>query len=129
MPAREMTYLFVIIALPVMNSILLNSNSFLELAVANIIVIAVLFVLERGWGFHYEISKRITYEKIELIRPENRQLLMDDLQQRTGLDITRIEVGRVNFLRDTAELKIYYDEPNEFDDEYEFLDDPLLAEI
>ena len=96
MPAREMTYLFVIIALPVMNSILLTGDRFMELVVANSAVVAVLYVLERGWGFHYDTSKRITYERIDLIRPENRQLLIDDLQQRTGLPITRVDIGRIN---------------------------------
>jgi len=129
MPSREMTYLFVIIALPVMNSFMLTEGNLTELAIANAIVVAVLFVLERGWGFHYDSSKRITYERIDLIRPENRALLIDDLQQRTGLTITRVEVGRINFLRDTAELKIYYDEPNGFSDEFETLDEALLAEI
>ncbi len=89
MPSREMTYLFVIIALPVMNSFMLTEGNLAELAVANAIVVAVLYVLERGWGFHYDSSKRITYERIDLIRPENRALLIDDLQQRTGLTITR----------------------------------------
>ncbi len=129
MPAREMTYLFVIIALPVMNSILLTGDRFMELVVANSIVMAVLFVLERGWGFHYDTSKRITYERIDLIRPENRQLLIDDLQQRTGLTITRVDVGRINFLRDTTELKIYYDESNGFSDDFDTFDEALLAEI
>lgn len=129
MPTREMTYLFVIIALPVMNSFLLTDAYLLELAVANTAMVAVLYVLERGWGFHYDTSKRITYERIDLIRPENRQHLIDDLKQRTGLSITRVDVGRINFLRDTAELKIYYDESNGYSDEFETLDEALLAEI
>lgn len=129
MPTREMTYLFVIIALPVMNSFLLTDGYLLELAVANAAMVAVLYVLERGWGFHYDASKRITYERIDLIRPENRQQLIDDLKQRTGLSITRVDVGRINFLRDTAELKIYYDESNGYSDEFETLDEALLAEI
>ena len=129
MPTREMTYLFVIIALPVMNSFLLTDGYLLELAVANAAMVAVLYVLEHGWGFHYDASKRITYERIDLIRPENRQQLIDDLKQRTGLSITRVDVGRINFLRDTAELKIYYDESNGYSDEFETLDEALLAEI
>ena len=124
-----MTYLFVIIALPVMNSFLLTDGYLLELAVANAATVAVLYVLERGWGFHYDASKRITYERIDLIRPENRQQLIDDLKQRTGLNITRVDIGRINFLRDTAELKIYYDESNGYSDEFETLDEALLAEI
>ncbi|KAA3655939.1 MAG: DUF4956 domain-containing protein [Chloroflexi bacterium] len=112
MPIRDMTYLFVISALPIINSILLSSSSWLELLTVNGVMIGVMYMLEQGWGFHYETSKRITYEKIELIRPENYELLLADLQQRTGLPITRCEVGQINFLRDTAQLKIYYNDPN-----------------
>jgi len=108
-PIREMTYLFVLIALPVVNSILLAASNYTEFAVANAGVIAVLFVLEHGWGFHYEARKTIVYERIEMIRPENWPLLLEDLRQRTGLPIKRLEIGRMNFLRDSAEITIYYD--------------------
>lgn len=108
-PIREMTYLFIITALPVFNAVLLQADAFGELAVANLAIIVVLFVLERGWGFKYETRKTITYERIEMIRPENWAALMVDLQQRTGLPIKRIEIGKLNFLRDSAEINIYYD--------------------
>jgi len=108
-PIREMTYLFIVIALPVLNAVLLNEQYFAELAVANLAIIGVLYVLERGWGFKYETRKTIAYERIEMIRPENWALLLADLQQRTGLPIQRIEIGKLNFLRDSAEIHIYYD--------------------
>lgn len=108
-PIREMTYLFVLIALPVLNSILLAAHALEQLAVVNLAVIGVLYALEREWGFHYEARKTVIYERIDLIRPENWPLLLEDLQTRTGLPITRIEIGRLNFLRDTAEISIYYD--------------------
>jgi hypothetical protein len=109
MPIREMTYLFVVIALPVLNSILLSERVYEELIVANVATVAVLYVLEQEWGFQYEIRKTITYERIEMIRPENWSLLLEDLHKRTGLPIKRIEIGRLNFLRDTAQINIYYD--------------------
>lgn len=108
-PIREMTYLFVLIALPVLNSILLAGQAWEQVAVVNAATVGVLYVLEREWGFRYESRKTIVYERIELIRPENWPLLLADLQERTGLTITRIEIGRLNFLRDTAEINIYYD--------------------
>ena len=111
MPTREMTYLFVIIALPLMNSIFITNELWLPLLLVNIAIIAILFVLEQEWGFHYELSQKITYERIDLIKPENYDLLLDDLRTRTGLDITRCEVDNINFLRDTADVKIYYDDP------------------
>ena len=108
-PIREMTYLFVLIALPVLNSILLGTQSYAEFAVANLATVGVVFVLEKGWGFRYEARKTIVYERIELVRPENWSLLLEDLRTRTGLPITRIEVGQMNFLRDTAEITLFYD--------------------
>jgi len=109
-PIREMTYLFVFMALPVVNAVLIGQGQWASLLVANITMVVLLYVIEKEWGFAYETKKSITYEKIELIRPENRRLLLEDLRQRTGLDITRVEIGRIDFLRDTAELKISYND-------------------
>ena len=109
-PIREMTYLFVIIALPVMNSLLAINDAIPVLIAANAFVVALLYVLERGWGFRYEVSKKITYERIELITPANSEALLADLRQRTGLPIKRAAVGRIDFSRDTAEITVYYDQ-------------------
>jgi hypothetical protein len=108
---REMTYLFILIALPVMNSVLMSSGNWNALLVANGAVILTLFVLERGWGFHYESSQQIRYDRVDLIRPEHHALLLDDLRQRTGLPIKRFELGRINFVEDTVELAVYFDLP------------------
>ncbi len=108
MSTREMTYLFIIIALPVMNSVLMRSDAWLMLGVVNVIVATVLYILEREWGFHYESMQAIRYERVDLIQPEHRELLLADLRGRTGLPITRVEVGRLNFMNDTAELRAYY---------------------
>lgn len=110
LPIREMTYLFIISALPVMNSAGANGTIWPQLVAANSAILAVLLVLEKEWGFHYEASKRIVYEKIELIRPDRRSELITDLEDRTGLKIKRVTIGKVNFLRDTADLKVYYDD-------------------
>ena len=110
MPIREMTYLFTVIALPVMNSFLTADGNLASVVIANAIVVALLFVLEHEWGFRYQTSKKLTYEVIDNIRPENHEALIADLRRRTGLAIQRVEVGRIDFLRDTAELKVYYDE-------------------
>lgn len=109
-PVREMTYLFVIVALPVMNTASADSALWPRLITANLAALLLLFVLEKGWGFRYEASKRILYEKIELIRPERYTDLVADLEARTGLKIKRVAIGKVNFLRDTADLTIYYDD-------------------
>jgi hypothetical protein len=111
LPVREMTYLFVIVALPVMNSVSSNMTLWPHMIAANLLVLLVMFILEKEWGFHYENSKQITYEKIELIRPENFSQLKADLETRTGLSIKRINIGRLNFLKDTANVTIYYNPP------------------
>jgi hypothetical protein len=110
MPPREMTYLFVFIALPIMNSVLVPDRAYLQLALSNLLVIAVLFVLERGWGFGSEQSKRVIYDRIELVQPARREELLADLRQRTGLNVTAVDVLRIDLLRDTAELQITYSE-------------------
>lgn len=109
-PIREMTYLFIISALPLMNSAGMSGAVWPQLIVANLACMAIMWVLEREWGFHYEASKQIVYEKIELIRPDRRAELVADLEERTGLKIKRVLVGKVDFLRDVANLKIYYDD-------------------
>jgi hypothetical protein len=90
---------------------LMRGGDLLLLAAVNAIVIAVLFVLEREWGFHYESSQLVRYDRIELTTPQRREELLADLRQRTGLPVKRIEVGRLNFLNDTAELLLIYDAP------------------
>lgn len=110
-PIREMTYLFVIIALPVMNSALISSGNFLQILLANGMMMVLLLVLERGWGFRYEVSQKLTYDRIELIPPDKHDLLKADLQKRLGLPVSRLEIGRIDFSRDTAEIRVFYRQP------------------
>ncbi len=106
-PIKEMTYLFMIIAVSVINGLSLNI-SYLELVFANLLIIAIMVFFEYQKIFSSDATKLILYEKIELIRPDRRAELLADLAQRTGLEIHRVEVGHVDFLRDVAFLKIYY---------------------
>ena len=125
LPVREMTYLFIIAALPVMNATNTSNASWSTLIAANFIILLLMFVLEKGWGFKFESSKRVIYEKIELIHPERRAELIADLENRMGIKIKRVAVGKVNFLKDTAELTIFYDEirQNNFSED----DQPILV--
>lgn len=108
LPVRELTYLFILMALPVIDVIMMSEELYIELAIANIAILAVFFLIERALGFQYEARKTVTYEKIELIKPEHYNTLLMDLRERTGLPITRCEVGKVDFLHDVADIKIYY---------------------
>ena len=104
-PIREMTYLFVSIATAVINGINTIND---RLILANLLLIALLAVIEYGIGRKREVSKLVCYERIELIRPERRGELIADLEQRLGHKVNRVEVGNVDFLRDVAFLKVYY---------------------
>lgn len=107
MPVREMTYLFVIIAISVINA-LASGPAFTEICLMNILFVASILIFERIKVKGSMATKLIQYDRIELIKPENRQQLIDDLKSRTGLDIVRVEIGGIDFLRDMAVLKVYY---------------------
>ena len=104
LPVREMTYLFILMTLPVIDVVMLNEEMVVETVVANLAILAVFFVVEKAMGLRYEARKSITYEKIELIKPENYEALLADLRERTGLPIQRCEVGKIDFLHDVAPL-------------------------
>ena len=106
-PVREMTYLFVIIASAVINGLALNI-SYVELIVANALIIAIIMFLEGRMLLKHTSTKLVLYEKIALIVPERREELIADLEQRLGLKIEKVEIGHVDFLRDVAFIKVYY---------------------
>ena len=109
MPAREMTYLFILIALAVMSAILMQSAGWLLLFGISAVMCAVIYVLETEWGFHYEGVKRIKYERVDLACTEHYADLLADLRTRTGLDLTRVEIGAINYVNDWVNVKVYYD--------------------
>lgn len=106
-PVREMTYLFIIIASAVINGLALNI-SYVELFVANALIIAIIWALESRMLLKHTSAKLVLYEKIALIVPERRAELIADLEQRLGLKVDKVEVGHVDFLRDVAFVKVYY---------------------
>lgn len=107
LPVREMTYLFVIIGISIINGFGMSA-SYAAILVTNILVIAVTWILESVGITRQEANKVILYEKIDLIKPDRQEELLADLRQRTGLDITKVQVGSINFLKDTAYLKVTY---------------------
>lgn len=110
-PVKELTYLFICITLPFLNTMFVITRiTFPELILVNILVFLTIMVLEKLWGVPYQLSKQILYEKIELVKPENRDQLLSDLTARTGLAILRLEIIEIDFLRDTATITVYYDE-------------------
>ena len=105
---KEMTYLFVVIGVAVMNALSNKKMSYVEIIAANSIILLALYFLERYWSRTAILSKNVTYEIIENIRPENHDLLKADLEKRLGIEILSFEIGNVNFLRDVAKVTVYY---------------------
>jgi len=105
-PIREMTYLFTVIAVAVINGV--GGISLVQVIVANVAILIITLILEKVWLRNFLQSHLVIYEKIENITPEKRDELMEDLRQRTGLDIKRIIIKRTNFLKDIVRIRIYY---------------------
>jgi hypothetical protein len=107
-PIKEMTYLFIVIGMSVMNALINKKISIAELSFANLSIIGLTYGLEKVWLLRHESQKLIIYERIDLIQLGRRQELIADLKQRTGININRVEIGKIDFLRDTAVVKIYF---------------------
>ena len=109
-PIKEMTYLFIVITIGVINALSGNEVSYTVLLFTNITLVVLTYFLETYWQKNLLIRMTVEYEKIENIKPENRDALLADLKERTGLNIQSLEFRRMNFLRDTARIRIYYKE-------------------
>ena len=114
---KEMTYLFVIIGLSVVNALLATPSivvkdafqiNLVEMGLINLSIVLIIFVLEYVWLVKHETRKTINYERIDLIGVDHYDEMKKDLESRTGLAINRFEVGKIDFLNDTAQIRIYY---------------------
>lgn len=104
--AKDMTYLFVVIAVGLISAV--NKGTFIETSIIIGIILIIAYALDAGLFIRNESTKIIKYENIELIRPENNLLLIEDLKKRTGLNIHRISIDRINFLQDATTITIHY---------------------
>ena len=106
MPVREMTYLFVVLCL----SALASTMPLVELLITNLIIIIVV------WFFEHLLKvvpcKLIQYDRLDLVKPDRREDLIEDIRERTGLDVITVEVGGIDMLRDMAVVKVYYRSQN-----------------
>lgn len=107
-PIKEMTYIFMVIGVGVINSLANKKMSYVELAFTNLCIIGLAAFLENIPLLKRELRETILYEKVDLIRPENHAELVADLQERTGLKLSRLELGEINFLRDTVSIDLFY---------------------
>lgn len=102
---KDMTYLFIVIAIGLMSAIRLE---YYELGIINGILVVATFILDGNVIMKREFSKKLRYERIEMIKPQNHAALMEDLKERTGINIHRFVIKRVDFLRDVANIEVFY---------------------
>jgi hypothetical protein len=103
---KDMTYLFLVIAMGLITAV--SKGNWDELSLLNLIIIVFTYLLESNVLLKKEASKTIQYENIEMIKPEFKEQLIADLESRTGIKINRISINKVDFLKDTAVIRIYY---------------------
>lgn len=119
-PIREMTYLFIVITLAVINALAPLAASAIEIGLANLLIWVLAWVLERLWFVEHLATKVVVYDRIELLHEGRRAELIADLEQRTGVSIVNIEIGKVDLLRDTANIKIHFsqdDAPSHYEEQ------------
>lgn len=106
---RDLTYLFIVIGLGILNALSNKKISVSELVAVNAIIAGATMILQLGQAKNRSHSTPILYDNLELLKPGRHQDMLDDLRERTGLHVIRVEVNRIDMLRDAAELTIFYD--------------------
>ena len=112
-PIKEMTYLFIVITIGVINALSKTEVSYEAILFTNVAIVGLTYCLETYWQKNLLIQHMVVYEKLENIKPENHDRLLADLKERTGLDIQQFKIRRINLLRDTFRIRIYCKEQNE----------------
>ena len=107
-PIKEMTYLFIVITIGVINALNNNEVGFSELLFANTSIVALTYFLEKYWENNLLYSKTVVYENTDIIKPENHERLIAELIDKTGLSITGCKIGRINFIENRVNIKFYY---------------------
>ena len=107
-PIKEMTYLFIVITIGVINALSANNVAFSEVLFANAAIVILTYLLERYWVNNLLKSKAIVYGELDKISPEKNQELIDELSEKTGLNLLRAKVGRVNFKSNRVNIRVYW---------------------
>ena len=106
-PIKEMTYLFIVITIGVINALSGDKVPYVALLFTNFSLVALTYILESYWQKNILIQRVVEYEVIENIKPENHDKLLLDLERRVGIPIVKFEIHKINFLRDTVRITIF----------------------
>lgn len=113
-PVREMGYFFISVTIGILNALVSSENHMLQILLANGIILALTYILDHRISLQHENFKEIIYERIDLIHPDKRSVMLEDLNARTGLGIHRIELLKIDFLKDVALIHgFYYSDSND----------------
>jgi hypothetical protein len=105
---KEMTYLFIVIGLSVINALSNKKMSYIEILTANSVVILMAYYLDRYWSRQRTASKDILYQSLDYIKPDQHELLKKDLEDKLGFEILKVEIGQIDFEKQTVKVKIRY---------------------
>jgi hypothetical protein len=107
-PIREMGYFFTCVTLGIINSMTNYQEHFYEILLSNFIAIGLVILLEIFFKNEQQVFRSINYDKLELLRPENKLILMEDLRKRTGLQVTDVKVDRIDLVKNICRLRVYF---------------------
>ena len=106
---KEMTYLFVVIGVSVMNALVNEKMSFVEILLVNVVIVLSIYIIEKTVLSKGRSAERnIVYDVLENVKPENYEKLLVDLREKTGLKISRVSVQKVDLTNNVATLTLYY---------------------
>lgn len=105
---KEMTYLLAVIVVAILNAVSTDRITFVEILVMNLVILLAIFLMEREWYMEGEAFKLVKYERIELIKPDRRVELLDDVYARTGIRGHRYEIEEIDLVTDVAYIWVYY---------------------
>ena len=109
-PIKEMTYLFLVIGLSVINALASTKTTLADLIFTNLVIVIIVWGMEKIWLLKHEVFKVVIYEKIDLIQPEKYEALIEDLHKRTGIrNIIRVEMVKIDFQKDICTLLVFYE--------------------
>lgn len=107
-PIREMTYLFLVITISIINALARRDVSFSEILLTNFAFMITTWVMERVWMRRHMARRTIVYDRMDLIHPDKHDLLRQDIKERTGLEISRFKIGQIDLAKNSIRLTIFY---------------------
>ncbi len=110
---KDMSYLFLVIAMGLISAVTTIQDStglyeYVFLVLINAVIILIAYFLESKTLFKREVTQIINYDNMDLIRKQDQELLIEDIKNRTGINAHRITISKIDFLKPSIQIKVYY---------------------